>query len=156
MDERKKNTDGGFEVKAVVQRVSRATLRVNGETVSEIDVGLCVYLGVERGDLPAQADALAKKIAKLRIFEDEAGKLNRSALDCGLEVLAISNFTLCADCAHGNRPSFIGAEAPESANALYVRFCEELSGLGIRVSRGVFGADMKIEQVNDGPVTIVL
>ena len=143
-------------MKAVVQRVSRAVLRVDDEIVSEIGAGLCVYLGVEKGDSPAQADALAKKIAKLRIFEDEAGKLNRSALDCGFEVLAISNFTLCADCAHGNRPSFTGAEAPEPANALYIRFCEELAGQGIRVLRGVFGADMRIEQVNDGPVTIVL
>ena len=143
-------------MKAVIQRVSRAMLRTDGKTVSQIGAGFCIYLGVEKGDSAAEADALARKIAKLRIFEDEAGKLNRSALDCGFEALVISNFTLCADCSHGNRPSFAGAEAPEAANALYERFCEVLAEAGLRTARGVFGADMEIEQINDGPVTIVL
>lgn len=141
---------------AVIQRVASARLWAEGRLVNEIGQGLCVYLGVRAGDGEEEAAALAGKIAALRVFEDEAGKLNFSALSLGLEVLVVSNFTLCADCRHGNRPSFSQAERPERAEALYERFCAVLTAAGVEVKRGVFGADMRIEQVNDGPVTIVL
>ena len=142
-------------MKAVIQRVKKTSLSVDGRLVSEIPFGLAVYLGVKVGDTDAMPAAMAKKIAALRIFEDGNGKMNLSVRDVGGEVLLISQFTLCGDCAHGNRPSFTAAERPERAEPLYRRTAEELSALGVPVKTGIFGADMKIEQYNDGPVTII-
>lgn len=122
----------------------------------EIGSGLCVLLGVAAGDDAADAERLAGKVARLRIFENEAGKFDRSLLDVGGEALVVSQFTLIADTQKGNRPSFAGAARPEEAEALYERFCAELAALGPRVARGVFGARMAVELVNDGPVTIIL
>ena len=143
-------------MKAVIQRVKKTRLSVNGEVVSEIESGLAVYFGVASGDGEALAEHMAKKIVNMRIFEDENGKMNLSVLDIGAEILCISQFTLLADCSHGNRPGFSGAEKPERANELYMYFCEKIAAYGVGVKRGVFGADMKIEQFNDGPVTIIL
>jgi len=131
-------------------------VRVGGETVGEIGRGLCVLLGVARGDTAAGAARLAGKIARLRVFEDEAGRFDRSLLDVGGSALVVSQFTLIADTAKGNRPSFSGAAPPEEAGPLYERFCEELRAVGVAVAQGVFGARMRVELVNDGPVTIVL
>ena len=142
-------------MKAVIQRVKQTSLSVHGELISRIPFGLAVYLGVKCGDTDAMPAAMAKKIAAMRIFEDENGKMNLSVGDVGGEVLLISQFTLYGDCSHGNRPSFIAAERPERAEHLYLRTAEELSALGVPVKTGVFGADMKIEQFNDGPVTII-
>lgn len=142
-------------MKAVIQRVKRTTLSVEGRLISEIEGGLAVYLGVKCGDADTAPAAMAKKIAALRIFEDEQGKMNLSIGQAGGQVLLISQFTLYGDCSHGNRPSFTMAERPERAKFLYERTAEELSALGITVKTGVFGADMKIEQFNDGPVTII-
>lgn len=143
-------------MKAVVQRVGRTALKVDGKPISEIPFGLTVFLGVGKGDTSAQADYIAKKIAFLRIFEDEAGKMNLSVTQVGGEVLLVSQFTLYGDASHGNRPSFSLAEEPERANELYEYTAEKLRGYGLTVKQGVFGADMKIEQYNDGPVTILL
>ncbi len=143
-------------MRAVVQRVSSAKLTVEGKLIGAIGKGLAVYLGVGRGDGEVQAQKTAKKIAALRIFSDDAGKMNLSAGDVGGEILLISQFTLYGDCTHGNRPSFTAAEAPAAANALYERVAELLCGYGLTVKTGVFGADMHIEQANDGPVTILL
>ena len=143
-------------MRAVVQRVKRTSLKVNGELISEIPFGLTVFLGVKVGDEKASADYLVKKIAGLRIFEDENGKMNRSVLDVGGEVLLVSQFTLYGDASHGNRPSFTLAERPELANELYEYAVEALRAYGVTVKTGVFGADMQIAQVNDGPVTILL
>ena len=134
--------------------MGRTSLSVEGSLISEIPFGLAVYLGVKSGDTDDMPAAMAKKIAALRIFEDENGKMNLSVKDVGGEVLMISQFTLYGDCSHGNRPSFILAERPERANVLYQKTCEDLRAHGVPVKTGVFGADMKIEQFNDGPVTI--
>lgn len=142
-------------MKFVAQRVSRARLTVGNEPVSEIGCGLVVYFGVKTGDGAAQAEKCAEKIAHLRVFEDEAGKMNRSVTDVGGEVLLVSQFTLYGDAKKGNRPSFTQAERPEAADALYRLAAERLAALGVSVRRGVFGAHMVIEQVNDGPVTII-
>lgn len=142
-------------MKAVIQRVKHTDLSVDGKLISEIPFGLAVYLGVKAGDGKDKAEAMAKKISKLRIFEDDNGKMNLSLSDVGGEILLISQFTLYGDCSHGNRPSFIEAERPELANALYEYTAETLRGLGMTVKTGVFGADMKIRQFNDGPVTII-
>lgn len=142
-------------MKAVIQRVGRTALSVGGKLISEIPFGLAVYLGIKDGDTEGMPVAMAKKIAALRIFEDENGKMNLSVRDVGGEVLLISQFTLYGDCSHGNRPSFMLAEKPERANALYEQTASELSAYGVPVKKGVFGADMKIEQFNDGPVTII-
>jgi len=139
-----------------VQRVSRARVRVGEEVAGEIGAGLCVLLGVARGDDAAVVSRLAEKIARLRIFEDENGRFDRSVLDVGGEALVVSQFTLIADTAKGNRPSFADAATPDEAEPLYDRFCETLRGHGIRVATGRFGARMEVELVNDGPVTIVL
>jgi len=143
-------------LKAVVQRVKKTTLSVDGNLISEIPFGLVAFLGVKVGDEQASAEYLMKKIANLRIFEDENGKMNLSVKDVGGEVLLVSQFTLYGDASHGNRPSFTLAERPERANALYERAIKALEEQGVVVKRGVFGADMKIEQFNDGPVTILL
>ena len=143
-------------MRAVIQRVKDTKLSVDGMLVSEIPYGLAVYLGVGAGDPAEKCAPMAKKIAQLRIFEDENGKMNLSVKEAGGEILLISQFTLYGDCSHGNRPSFIGAARPEVAEPLY----EEVAGRlrqewGLTVKQGVFGADMKIEQYNDGPVTIL-
>jgi D-tyrosyl-tRNA(Tyr) deacylase len=141
-------------VRAVCQRVSLARVRVAGEVVGEIGPGLCILLGIARGD--AETERLAGKIARLRIFPDDEGRFDRSLLDTGGEALVVSQFTLLADTEKGNRPSFTAAAPPEDAEPLYEQFCADLVALGIRVERGVFGASMAVELVNDGPVTIVL
>jgi D-tyrosyl-tRNA(Tyr) deacylase len=143
-------------VVAVVQRVSRARVLVDGAARGGIGRGLCVLLGVARGDTSAVAVRLAGKVARLRIFENAEGKFDRSVLDEGGAVLAVSQFTLIADTAKGNRPSFVEAARPEDAEPLYEAFCAALRDLGVEVATGVFGARMELELVNDGPVTIVL
>lgn len=142
-------------MRAVIQRVKATTLSVDGKLISEIPFGLAVYLGVKVGDTEKNAQAMAKKIAALRIFEDENGKMNKSVKEVGGEILLISQFTLLGDCSHGNRPSFIEAERPEKANPLYEYAAKLLRENGVTVKQGVFGADMKIRQFNDGPVTII-
>ncbi|MDE7082307.1 MAG: D-tyrosyl-tRNA(Tyr) deacylase [Clostridia bacterium] len=142
-------------MRAVIQRVKKTSLSVEGVLISEIPFGLAVYLGVKVGDEEKNAQAMAKKIAALRIFEDENGKMNKSVTEVGGEILLISQFTLLGDCSHGNRPSFIEAERPEKANGLYEYTAKLLRGYGITVKQGVFGADMKIQQFNDGPVTVI-
>lgn len=142
-------------MKAVVQRVKETKLFVDGELISEIPFGLIVYFGVKQGDLYESADYLAAKIAKLRVFEDENGKMNKSVLDVKGEILVVSQFTLYGDVSHGNRPSFIMAEEPTRANEVYKYFTKKLIEQGVSVKNGVFGADMKISQLSDGPVTII-
>jgi D-aminoacyl-tRNA deacylase len=145
-------------LRAVVQRVSEARVRVGDDVVGEIGPGLCVLLGVARGDDEGSSERLAGKIARLRIFENEEAKLDRSVLDVGGAVLAVSQFTLVADSRRqkGTRPDFSRAALPEFAERLYACFCDELRGLGVPVETGVFGARMEVELLNDGPVTIVL
>jgi D-aminoacyl-tRNA deacylase len=143
-------------MRAVCQRVTEARVRVADAVVGEIGPGLCVLLGVARGDGKEAAGRLAAKVARLRIFADEAGRFDRSLVDAAGGALVVSQFTLLADTAKGNRPSFTGAAAPEAAEALYERFCADLRALGVPVAQGVFGAKMAVELVNDGPVTIVL
>src|SRR5438105_15929462 len=143
-------------VRAVVQRVSQASVRVEGEVRGEIGAGLCVLLGVARGDDVTAAERLAGRVARLRIFENDEGRFDRSLVDVGGAALVISQFTLLANTAKGNRPSFTDAAPPEEAEPLYERFCESLRALSVEVATGVFGARMKVELVNDGPVTIVL
>lgn len=142
-------------MKAVIQRVKGASLFVDGVLVSRIAKGLVVFFGVKRGDSAAQAEKLAKKVVSLRIFEDEQGKMNRSVQDIGGEILLVSQFTLYGDCTRGNRPSFSEAARPEEAVPLYEREIQLLSSYGVPVCTGIFGADMQIEQQNDGPVTIL-
>ena len=142
-------------MKFVAQRVSNASLTVDTKPVSDIGHGLVVYFGVKVGDTKAQAEKCAEKIAHLRVFEDDAGKMNLSVGAVRGEVLLVSQFTLYGDARKGNRPSFIEAERPEPADALYRYAAERLQALGIPVKRGVFGAHMVIDQVNDGPVTII-
>ena len=143
-------------MRAVIQRVSRASVTVEGNVTGSIDRGLLVLVGVGHGDTDASARTLAAKIARLRIFGDEAGKMNLSVRDVGGGVLAVSQFTLLADTRKGNRPSFIGAAPPEEANRLYEVFCEAMADEDVPVEKGVFGAMMDVELVNDGPVTIVM
>lgn len=143
-------------MRAVVQRVLGASVRVDGDVVARIGDGLVVLLGVASGDSVDVADRSAAKVARLRIFADEAGRFDRSLLDTGGEALVVSQFTLVADTSKGNRPSFAGAAPPAAAEPLYAAFCVALEAEGISVARGVFGARMAVELVNDGPVTIVL
>ncbi len=143
-------------MKAVIQRVTRASVTVDGDIVGKIGKGYLVLFGVGDGDTKADCDRLAAKLIKLRIFEDENGKTNLSIGDVGGEMLIVSQFTLYADCSHGNRPSFTSAGKPDLANGLYEYFCEKVSESGINVQRGVFGADMKVELLNDGPFTVIL
>ena len=143
-------------MRALVQRVRRGAIRVDGRTVSEVGPGLVVLLGVRAGDTEEEARFLARKVALLRIFPDEQGKLNRSVLEAGGEVLSVSQFTLYADCRKGNRPSFVEAAPPEHALRLYEEFNRSLASHGLVVRTGVFGAVMLVEIHNDGPVTIWL
>ena len=143
-------------MRAVVQRVSEASVTVAAETVGAIGPGLLVLLGVGHDDDAAAIAGLAGKVARLRIFEDDAGHMNRSVLDTGGAVLAVSQFTLLADTRKGNRPSFIAAAPPEVAEPLYETFVEALRALGLEVATGRFGRSMQVALVNDGPVTIVI
>ncbi|MGI5863118.1 MAG: D-aminoacyl-tRNA deacylase [Myxococcales bacterium] len=143
-------------MRAVVQRVSSASVTVSGETVSSIGTGLLVLLGVGKEDSDSDVDFLADKVVNLRIFEDEAGKMNRSVIDAGGELLVVSQFTLFGDARKGRRPSFTDAMEPVRANELYKRFCEACRRLGVKVGEGVFRADMKVALVNEGPVTLLL
>lgn len=143
-------------MKAVLQRVSSASVSVEGECLGRAGKGYLILLGVEQGDTLENARALADKTAALRVFEDENGKLNRSVQDIEGEILVISNFTLCADCRKGNRPSFTNAAPPAEAEGLYEGYCAFLREKGLPVQTGRFGADMQVALVNDGPVTILL
>jgi D-aminoacyl-tRNA deacylase len=145
-------------MKAVLQRVSRASVSVEGEAVGAIGAGLCMLLGVARSDGPEEASRLAGKVARLRVFEDENGRFDRSLLDVGGEALVVSQFTLLGDTTRqkGTRPDFSQAAPREQAEPLYEAFCEELRRLGLPVATGLFGARMGVELVNDGPVTIIL
>lgn len=143
-------------MRAVVQRTTRASVRVAGSTVGEIGTGLLVLLGVGREDDDTSADRLAARVAGLRIFSDRDGRMNRDVAQVGGTLLVVSQFTLLADASRGHRPSFIGAAPPEHGQRLYTRFVERLRGLGLRVATGEFGAHMEVELVNDGPVTLVL
>jgi D-tyrosyl-tRNA(Tyr) deacylase len=143
-------------MRALVQRVSEAAVVVAGEQVAAMGPGLLVLLGVGAGDGEADMEWLARKVSSLRIFEDAAGKMNLSLLDTHRAAVVVSQFTLYGDARKGNRPSFVEAEAPERAKALYERFCERLREEGIRVGTGVFAADMQVRLVNDGPVTLML
>jgi D-aminoacyl-tRNA deacylase len=139
-----------------VQRVAEARVRVGEDAVGEIGPGLCVLLGVARGDEEIDAERLAGRVARLRIFENDEGRFDHSLLDIGGAVLVVSQFTLIADTAKGNRPSFTEAAPPAEAQRLYQAFCAALRELGVPIETGVFGARMRVELVNDGPVTIVL
>ena len=143
-------------MRAVLQRVSKAGVTVDGERIADIGSGLLVLLGVEQGDDEKAAAGLAEKIAGLRIFEDEAGKMNLSVTDCGGELLVVSQFTLLADCRKGRRPGFSQAALPEQAEPLCDYFVDRLRGLRLPVQTGRFRADMAVDLVNDGPVTIML
>ena len=143
-------------MRSVVQRVARAAVRVDRQVVGEIGHGLLVLLGVAGGDSDADARWMADKLAQLRIFEDEGGKMNRSVQDLGGGVLLVSQFTLLGDARKGNRPSFVGAAPPEEANALYESVAALLRARGLPVAQGVFRAHMEVESVNDGPVTLLL
>lgn len=144
-------------MKAVIQRVKYSNVKVDGKIIGACDKGFMILLGVEQGDTMADADKLVKKIPVLRIFEDENDKMNLSLLDIDGEMLIISQFTLCADCSHGRRPSFTKSAPPSEAIPLYEYFIDGMRKAGVkRVETGEFGADMAVELVNDGPVTIVL
>ena len=143
-------------MKAVIQRVLDANLKVNGKLISEIGFGYVIFLGVEKGDTKEIADYFIKKIPPLRICEDENGKTNKSIIDVKGEILMVSQFTLMANTSHGNRPDFLNAEGPDKANQLYEYVVNGIRSQGITVKTGVFGEDMKINQTNDGPFTIIL
>lgn len=144
-------------MRAVIQRVNKSSVTVDGEIKGAVGKGYNILLGVMEGDTEAQAELLAAKVAKLRVFEDDAGKMNKSITDIGGEILVISQFTLCADIKKGNRPSFRDSAAPDEADRLYRYFCSKLTENGIgKVETGVFAADMKVMIENDGPVTIVM
>lgn len=144
-------------MKAVIQRVTNAKVTVDGEITGEIGLGFLVLLGVTEDDTEKEMKLLAKKVSEIRIFTDENDKMNLSLDKVDGEVLVVSQFTLCADISHGRRPSFIKSAKPDIANDLYEKFCEELRSLGVRkVATGIFGADMKVELLNDGPVTIIM
>lgn len=144
-------------MKAVIQRVSRAGVTIEGELVSSIGNGLLILLGVADGDTTRDAEVLADKIANLRIFSDSDDKMNLSLLTVNGEALVVSQFTLCANCIKGRRPDFFAAAKPDTANELYEYFCERIKAAGVeKVGKGIFGADMKVELLNDGPVTIII
>ncbi|MEO0774012.1 MAG: D-aminoacyl-tRNA deacylase [Pseudomonadota bacterium] len=141
-------------MRALLQRVSEASVHVDNELIGKTGPGLLILVCAMQGDDETKANHLAAKVAKLRIFQDDAGKMNRSVLDTGGGALVISQFTLAADTSRGNRPGFSTAAAPEEGERLYLRFAEALSAQGISVATGQFGADMKVHLINDGPVTI--
>ncbi|MCK6448066.1 MAG: D-aminoacyl-tRNA deacylase [Planctomycetes bacterium] len=143
-------------MKALLQRCSRAAVRVDGSVVGEIDRGVLVFLGVERGDAEEECDRLAERVATYRIFPDDEGRMNRSALDIGVRALVVSQFTLAADTKKGRRPSFDPAAPPELAERLYRRFVDRLAHLGVPAATGRFGAHMEVELLNTGPVTFLL
>lgn len=143
-------------MKLVVQRVKSASVEVGGQPVGAIDAGLMVLVGVSHDDTAADAAHLAKKTARLRIFDDEAGVMNRSVLDVGGAVLAVSQFTLYGDCRKGNRPSYIAAARPEQGRALYDEYVQQLRAFDLCVETGIFQADMGVSLINDGPVTLIL
>ncbi|MDY6915657.1 MAG: D-aminoacyl-tRNA deacylase [Candidatus Cloacimonadota bacterium] len=143
-------------MKIVLQRVKKAVVEVKGQQISSISKGLLLFLGIAKNDGEEQLNWLAKKIIGLRIFEDEDGKMNRSIIDISGEILLISQFTLCADCKKGRRPSFDKAALPKLAEKYYLQFADKLNEFGIKPQLGVFGAEMEIDLVNDGPVTIIL
>lgn len=143
-------------MKIVLQRVSSASVEVSGEIVGAIDKGFLVLFGAAKGDTKEDADRLAKKVCNLRIFEDENERINKSLNDVGGSLLVISQFTLCADCSHGNRPSFFDAMAPNEASELYDYFCEQCKNFIPKVEKGIFGESMKVSLVNEGPFTITL
>ncbi len=144
-------------MRAVIQRVNKSSVSVDGEIKGSVGKGYNILLGVMQGDTDAEADLLAAKVSKLRVFEDENGKMNKSITDINGEILVVSQFTLCADIRKGNRPSFTDSAAPDEANRLYEYFCKKLLENGIsKVETGVFAADMRVEIENDGPVTIVM
>ena len=143
-------------MRALLQRVTFARVTVQGQTVGEIGPGLLILLGVGQGDTEKDAATLAAKITKLRIFDDDAGKMNLSVREAGNAALVVSQFTLYADTARGNRPSFTGAAPPAQAEALYLHFAEQLGLQGLSVQTGSFGADMQVSLLNDGPVTVWL
>lgn len=144
-------------MKAVIQRVKYASVKIDGNLVGSCNQGFMILLGVQQGDTEADADKLLKKVPVLRIFEDENGKMNKSLLDVNGEALVVSQFTLLADCSHGRRPSFTNSAPPDVANALYEYFVQGMKDAGVqRVETGEFGADMAVELLNDGPVTILL
>lgn len=141
---------------ALIQRVSNASVEVSSKTVSSIGKGLLVFIGIEKGDTDEDIEYLVRKISQLRVFEDGSGKLNYSLKDINGEILVVSQFTLLADCTKGNRPSFEKAEAPQRARELYEKFIEKLKISGVSVASGIFGASMKVNLTNDGPVTIII
>ncbi|TWU00755.1 D-aminoacyl-tRNA deacylase [Stieleria varia] len=143
-------------MKVVLQRVTQASVTVDGTCVGQIGPGLLALVGIAEGDTADQVRWMAEKTAQLRIFEDDQGKMNRSILDTGGEVLVVSQFTLLGDCRKGRRPAFTGAAHPEIANELYLHYADLLAGQGIGVQKGVFAADMKVSLLNDGPVTLIL
>ncbi|WP_226063082.1 D-aminoacyl-tRNA deacylase [Kaistella polysaccharea] len=143
-------------MKAVIQRVSESSVKVEGKVVGEIINGLNLLIGIDEGDSTGDADWLTQKILNLRIFGDDEGKLNKSVLDITGEILCISQFTLIADYKKGNRPSFIKAAKPDQAIPLFEYFKDELRKSGLKIESGIFGADMKVSLINDGPVTIVM
>ena len=143
-------------MRVVLTRVSRARLEIDGKEHARIDRGFLVLIGVKEGDGDKEACYLAEKCANLRIFEDENGKMNKSLADVGGAIMAVSNFTLYADCSHGRRPDFFGAARPETAIPVYEKFLSELKRIGVPYCSGVFGADMKINHINDGPVTLIM
>jgi D-tyrosyl-tRNA(Tyr) deacylase len=143
-------------MRAVIQRVTESSVKTENRIIGRTGAGLLVLLGVAKGDRPSDSDYLVNKITNLRIFEDEKGKMNRSLLETGGEMMVVSQFTLLADCRKGRRPSFVGAAGPEPATALYEYFVEQVRSLGIVVATGRFRAMMEVALVNDGPVTIIL
>ena len=143
-------------MKIVVQRVKNAKVEVEGKTVGKIETGFLVLLGITHEDTEEQADYLVKKLCKLRVFTDENDKMNLSLKDVNGELLIVSQFTLYADCSQGNRPSFVEASRPDHANQLYEYFCSACEENDIHVEKGIFGADMKVSLLNDGPVTIII
>ncbi len=143
-------------MKLVVQRVKKAEVKVDGNIVGKIDKGFLVLIGIKVGDTKEQADYLVKKLCNLRVFSDENDKMNLSIKDIKGKLLIVSQFTLYGDCSQGNRPSFIEAARPEEANPLYKYFCNQCELNNIEVQKGIFGADMKVELINDGPVTIII
>ena len=143
-------------MKLVIQRVKNASVNVEGKTVGEIEKGFLVFLGITHTDTKESADYLVKKLCKLRVFEDENGKMNLDIKSVNGKLLIVSQFTLYADCTQGNRPSFTEAAKPDIANELYEYFCKQCEQEGIPVEKGVFGADMKVNLLNDGPVTIIM